>query len=84
MVNELDLACLNIIVVVTQGLPLQVIGGANSSLDTAHVQSRLFYRFFSFFTLVIDRWLRYGREREVIPKPCITHIVTYTISLDAL
>jgi hypothetical protein len=66
IVNELDLACLNIIVVITQGLPLQVVDGVNSSLDTAHVQSRLFYRFFSFFTLIIDRWLRNGREREVI------------------
>jgi hypothetical protein len=53
---ELDLACLRTSVELLERLQLQPLNGTASGSESVHVQSRLFYRYFSFFTKAVARW----------------------------
>lgn len=66
LINDVDLAVLHTVVTLLHELPLQAVESIHSAgADTVHVQSRLFHRYFLFFTKVIDRWCLADRDREV-------------------
>ncbi|KAF8324598.1 uncharacterized protein EI90DRAFT_3157325 [Cantharellus anzutake] len=63
LINDLDLACLQCVVSLTNGLRLEAVDGSNA-LHSIHMESRLFYRYFTFFSTVIDRWMQSSREHD--------------------
>ncbi|KAG2213997.1 hypothetical protein INT47_001268 [Mucor saturninus] len=67
--RDLDQVCLKAIVSLLDGLPLQSTETQTRDTDRSLIKSRLFQKYFAFFTQLLDRCHRYEAEATTVVRP---------------